>query len=105
MAAMRSRKPKNCKSAVVLAQMIDAEGFTPVLASAIKRYEKRVLPPYMVRKIAERKRAFSEMVHLKLSEVDRIVLGKYLGHMAKMNFDAGLRVGLGCSIALAKVEE
>jgi hypothetical protein len=36
----------------------------------------------------------SELAQAKLSEAERLLLGKVIGAMCKMHFDTGLRMGL-----------
>jgi len=40
------------------------------------------------------KSALSELAQAKLSEAERLLLGKVIGAMCKMHFDTGLRMGL-----------
>jgi hypothetical protein len=91
------RRPTN--SAVAIAKLLSAEGFTDELVSAVKRWWKRSrMSVDGRRRIARHRKAFSDMVRAKLDERDKIVLGKAMGILARMNFDAGLTIGLQCLV-------
>lgn len=83
------------KSVTKVAQLLGAEGFTPHVASEIKRYWMRRsgLTGRQQRHIKARREAVSEIMS-RLSESDRLVVGKYIGLLQKMAFDSGLKIGL-----------
>jgi hypothetical protein len=87
------------KSSVVLARLLDSEGFTPFTASMVRRYALASLAtPRQRKRYQSAKRAFSEMAHAKLSEGDRKILGLWISKLLKMSFDSGIRVGLGARL-------
>lgn len=94
-------KPQT-KSIVAVARMLGAEGFTQKTAGAVRRYVRRELPAAVARRRARAKKLFSEMVAAKLSEGDRLILGRYLSHFAGEHLMAGIRLGLGCRLAPAE---
>lgn len=87
-----SRKPN--KSACVIARLLSTEGFTDHLAGEVKHYAKQLATPGQLHRWKRNKRMFAEMVKAKLDDRDKIVMGKLIGALSKMNFDAGLRIGL-----------
>lgn len=98
--------PDPIKSAVVIAQLLDCEGFSDHTANAVKRYWWRnCCKPHAQARLAKVRRAFSEMVKAKLSDTDRIVLGRMIGLLSKMQFDTGLRVGLTAFLHGARIDD
>ncbi len=81
-------------SAIVIARLLSTEGFSDHVSGEIKRYALRQATRGQRQRWKNYKRAFSELVLAKLSEADRLVLGKMIGVMCKMHFDTGLRMGL-----------
>ena len=90
------------KSVVAIARMLNAEGFTPHIASCVRRYARREMTVYQRRRYGKAKAMFSAMVKEKLDDRDRLVLGRYISHIAGANLNVGIRIGLGARIALAE---
>ena len=87
-----------CRSAVVIARALCAEGFSPTLANMVRKYwMRRLLHGDRIYRVMRTVRAFKDFA-LRLTDTDKIVMGKFIGLRMKQAFDAGLRVGLGCSI-------
>ena len=88
---------KRLKSAIVIAKLLDCEGFTDYTANQVERYWKQNanLTDRQRRSLARVERALSELAK-GLSEGDRRVLGKFVGLHKKMAFETGLRMGLTC---------
>jgi hypothetical protein len=81
------------RSSTVLAQMLDAEGWTDHAANQIEGWWRR----------ARIEKDFPEIDRLKvgisriaegLSEEDRKILGRFVGLHMRMGLDTGLRMGL-----------
>ena len=83
------------RSSVAIARLLDSEGFSDHVANCVERYWKRnVLAVHKKNRVERTERAFEESVIPKLSDADKIILGKFIGLHKKMSFDAGLRIGL-----------
>ena len=83
------------KSLVVIARLLDCEGFSDYTANQIKRYWNSELEdPRRKSRNHRTEQAFSEHVSSKLSESQKIVLGKWVALLNKRAFDSGLRLGL-----------
>lgn len=82
-------------SAVVIAKLLDCEGFSPETANAVWRYAQRRIgfTERQRHKWNARLKEFREIA-AKLSEAEKLVLGKFLAMRHKAAFDAGLRIGL-----------
>lgn len=90
------RKNKNVlNSAISIAKLLNTEGFTDFVANECERYYRRnsVLTDRQKKSLAQVERAFGEMA-ARLTDTDRIVLGKFIGFQKKLSFDTGLRIGL-----------
>ena len=78
-----------------VAKMLGAGGWSPELSSVCRRWwRKNRMTVKSQARLAHSKKAFSDMVQSKLDERDRIVLGHFIGLIARQHFDAGLTVGL-----------
>ena len=90
---MSRKRPLN--SAVVIAQLLDCEGFTSHTAQQVKRYWMRNagLTKRQQHQIVGLKCKLSELCG-KLDEGDKLVLGRFIGLQKKLSFDTGLRIGL-----------
>lgn len=83
------------RSAVCIARVLKAEGFTPFMANEMKKYALKSLATPRQRERWKRiKKAFGLMVADRLDEADKVVLGKFIGTLQKMSFESGLRIGL-----------
>lgn len=87
------------KSAVAIAQLLDCEGFSDHTANQVKRYwMASVCKRHEKMRIARKRKAFQEMAKAKLTDGDRIILGKWISVIMKQSFDTGLRMGLTASL-------
>ena len=83
------------RSLIVIAELLDCEGFSDYTANQVKRYWNNQLEdPRRKARNDRTQRAFSEHVSSELSESQKIVLGKWIALINKRSFDAGLRLGL-----------
>lgn len=102
MSRMNKKRPRSC---LVLARLIDSEGFTAYTANQVKRYarERLLAQERILKKWEKHRRIFGELIREKgFTEKDRLLLGRFMQMFAAQNFDAGLRVGLGCTLSLAE---
>lgn len=85
------------KSAIVIAKLLDCEGFTDYTANQIENYfrHRGGLTDRQKRLIERLERAIAEWCK-DLPEEKRLLLGKFVGLHKKMAFDTGLRMGLTC---------
>lgn len=88
---MKKQQPRTL---VAIAKLLNADGFTPTVAAAVRRYNKTVMPKRIEARHDRAREAFSKMVKEKLSHEDRLILGHYLNVFARSQFDAGLKMGL-----------
>jgi hypothetical protein len=99
-----SKSPLN--SSVAIARLLDSEGFSDHVGAMVERYWKRnIMQARKAARIERAERAFSEQIISKLTDADRIVLGKWVGLQKKMSFDAGLRIGLATLFQYMPVED
>lgn len=97
-------------NAVAVAKLLGTEGFSPHVAGLVRLYCLRnTSTPEQRRRFFRTKKAWSEIVKEKLTDGDRMVLGKFIGCLQAMAFDTGLRVGLtaflhGCIVTPAEAE-
>lgn len=82
-------------SAVVIARLLESEGFSPETANAVRRYANRRMGFTRRQRLAwkARNKAFSVMA-ATLSESQKLLLGRWIATRQKAAFDAGLRIGL-----------
>jgi hypothetical protein len=82
-------------------QMLGAGGWNEHVSNSVKRWWRlNRMTAWKERRLERNRRLFSEMVQAKLDDRDRLVLGRYIGLIARQHFDAGLTMGL-----MAHVEE
>jgi hypothetical protein len=82
-------------SAVVIARLLDCEGFSPETANAVRRYALRRSGFTKRQRLMHHRRQkdFREAMK-KLTEGDKLLLGRFIAARTKAAFDAGLRMGL-----------
>jgi len=85
-------KPGN-NSALVVARLLDAEGFSAHVAQQVKRYSLKQARREQVKRYVDVKREFSEIM-AKLTKGERMVVGAYIRILKGMSFDTGLKIGL-----------
>ncbi len=87
--------PDAIRSSVVIARLLDSEGFTDHTANQIERYWKKVarLSPRQQRQILRLEKEIASMA-AGLTEGQRLAMGRFIGLHKKMSFETGLRIGL-----------
>jgi hypothetical protein len=82
-------------SAVVIARMLGTEGFTDHVAAQVKRYwmHRSGLTDRQRKSIERLKKEFGEIMH-GMNEGQRLIIGKYIGLLMRMQFDTGLKIGI-----------
>lgn len=93
---MASHRPIN--SAVVIAKLLDTEGFTDYTANRCEQWWKRnrVKTDGQHRRIAKLEAALTELAS-KMSEAEKLLLGKFIGMKIKQGFETGMAIGLTVS--------
>ena len=88
-------KPLN--SAVVIARLLGTEGFTDYVANSVHKYWRKSsgLSPRQQNKLKHLEENMTGICK-KLSEGDKMVLGRFISYHKKMSFDTGLKIGLTC---------
>lgn len=105
------RPRSECKSAICVARLLNAEGFSQHVANEVKRYALRSIATIgQKRRFAKVVKGIREVVMPKLNEADKALLGKFISSQKKMSFETGLRIGLtaflyGASVSEKEVEE
>lgn len=91
-----AKRPLN--SAIVIAKLLDCEGFSDYTANQVERYWKRneVKTDRQKRQVERLEQAFSEWTK-DMPADKRLLLGKFIAMHQKMGFDTGVRIGLTCS--------
>lgn len=89
-----NRKPR-VQSAVVIARLLGTEGFTDHVAAQVKRYwlHRSGLTDRQRKSIERLKKEFGEIMH-GMTEGQRLIIGKYIGLLMRMQFDTGLKIGI-----------
>lgn len=86
---------KSVNSAVVIAELLNAEGFTPHIASKCESFAKRkVLTERQKASYIRTDEEFNEIVKA-LDQGQRHIIGKFINFQKAFAFHGGLRVGLG----------
>ena len=82
-------------SAVVIARLLGTEGFTEHVANEVKRYwlHRSGLTERQQKSIERLKKEFGEIMH-GMTEGQRLIVGKYIGLLIRMQFDTGLKIGI-----------
>lgn len=84
----------NHRSAVIIARLLGIEGYSNYVHNQVEKYWKhKMMRPEKAKHIERVEREFSEIM-ADMDERDRLLVGKFIGLRSKMNFDAGLRIGL-----------
>lgn len=83
------------RSAVVIAKLLSTEGFTDHVGNQVEKYwrESCGLSRRQQRQIKGLETALTEIAK-RLTEPERLALGRFVGLHKKMSFDTGLRIGL-----------
>jgi len=86
--------PNPIKSAAVIARLLITEGFSDHLGNQIEKYWMRnICHGASKRRYRKFDKEISEMLK-KLTDAERLVLGKWISYHKAMSFDTGLRIGL-----------
>lgn len=90
-----SPKKPHINSAVVIARLLGTEGYTDFVANQVKRYWMRRsgLTDRQRDSIERLKDSFGQIM-AKVSEGERLIIGRYFGLLMKMQFETGLKIGL-----------
>jgi len=90
------KKTRPAKSSLSVAKLLDSEGYSDHTANQIRRYWHKncVLTERQEKRAAGIHKAFSDHVASKLTESQRLVMGKYIALLNRANFETGLRMGL-----------
>lgn len=92
---MKSRSNHPIKSGTVIARLLGMEGFTEHVGNLVKSYAKFISNDRIKRRFEVSQNAFKQfMKDPKITDSDRIIVGKFISHMEKSGFEAGLRIGL-----------
>ncbi len=94
---MRTRnawRKNDPRSSVVIAELLGSEGYTEFTHNQVKKYWHNRVMNDREGRIARTERAFHETVAPHLTDAQRLVLGKYISVIARMNLDTGLRIGM-----------
>jgi hypothetical protein len=88
-------KPRAVNSAVVIAKLLDTEGFTDFTANRVENWWKhnRVQTDGQRRRVEKLEDAFSKFA-ADLTQQERYLLGKFIGMKCKQNFECGIAIGL-----------
>ncbi len=89
------KKHKQINSAVVVARLLHAEGFSDYVANQVESYWRRNsgLTEIQKRGIEKLDKGIARIT-AGMSEKDKQILGKFIGLHKHMSFDTGLRIGL-----------
>ena len=88
-------KPRTVNSAVVIAKLLDTEGFTDFTANRVENWWKhnRVQTEGQRRRVEKLEAAFSKFA-AELTQQERYLMGRFIGMKAKQNFECGIAIGL-----------
>jgi hypothetical protein len=85
---------KRIKSSVVIARLLKSEGFNDHVAGIVEQYwRKTIIGPKGRSKMRKLDKEITDICK-KLTDADRLILGKFIAAHKAMSFDAGLRIGL-----------
>lgn len=80
-------------SAIIIARLLDSEGFSAYTAQQVKRYSLRNATDQQAERYEKVKKRFSEIMKSHSLE-ERMLIGAYIRILQKMAFDSGLKIGL-----------
>jgi hypothetical protein len=93
----------NANSALIVARLLDTEGFSAHVASEVKRYSLRNARPEQLRRYREVKAEFSGIMQ-RLTKQERLLVGAYIRILKGMSFDTGLKIGLTAHVVECQAE-
>ena len=92
---------KEFRSSVVIAKLLDSEGFTARVANGVRKYNKQYLKSAGQKLIRyeKSKQAFSQLLKDKsFTDGDKAILGRFMATFAAYNFNTGLTIGLATNL-------
>jgi hypothetical protein len=81
------------KSSVVIAKLLDSEGFNDHVQNLVEKYWLNVVSSAARKKHRRLERNIAEMCK-KLDDGEKLILGKFISMHKAMSFQTGLRIGL-----------
>ena len=82
------------KSSVVIARLLGSEGFSDHVANMVERYwMKNICRPGGRKKYRKFEKEITVMCS-KLTDAEKMILGKFISVHKRMSFDTGLSIGL-----------
>jgi len=84
---------KQLRSAVVIAKLLDTEGFSDHVANQVEKYWLHIVNSSARKKHRRLERNIGEMCK-KLDDGEKLILGKFISMHKAMSFQTGLRIGL-----------
>lgn len=85
---------KPLRSSVAIARLLDSEGFSDHVENIVERYwMKNICGHGARRRYRKMDKEVGEMCK-KLTDAEKLVLGKFIALHKRMSFDTGLRIGL-----------
>ncbi len=84
------------RSSVIIARLLDSEGFTDFTANQVERYWRRNIGGLTSRQKNKLKKIDGEVSELMKDKTaaERMLIGRFIGLHKKMSFDVGLRIGI-----------
>lgn len=83
---------KPLRSSVVIAKLLKSEGFSDHVANMVERYWMKNICRGRRKKLNLAKEL--GQLSLKLTDGEKLILGKFIAWHKRMSFDVGLRIGL-----------
>lgn len=85
---------RNIKSSVVIAKLLASEGFSDHVQNLVEKYWLRsICWPGRRKSYRRLDRSLAELA-AKLTEAEKMILGKFISLHKTMSFDTGMRIGL-----------
>ena len=88
-------KPR-IKSSVVIAKLLDSEGFSDHVQNIVERYWMKNICTHGARKSVRKLDLEVGAMCKKLTDAEKLILGKFISLHKRMSFDSGLNIGLTC---------
>lgn len=85
---------KPVRSAAVIARAMHAQGFSDAVGNMVEKYWMRNICNPRGRKRIRKLDAEVHAMCKKLTDAERLILGKFISLHKRMSFDTGLRIGL-----------
>lgn len=81
------------RSSIIVARLLDSEGFTEHTATAIDRFARSQMTQHQQQRFERLKKAMSELCQ-NLSVGDKLAIGRFITIHKEMAFQTGVRIGL-----------